>query len=79
MSPSRAADITRLGEAIYKRHKDELEKAHRGQYVAINVLNGMYATAPTCLEAIDKAKEVCGKPFEGYVCGIGFVEFFGNV
>jgi hypothetical protein len=31
------------------------------------------------LEAIDKTKEMCRDSFVGYLRGIGFVGFFGNV
>jgi hypothetical protein len=73
------ADAVERGEAIYRDNKDQLEAYYRGQYVAINILNGRFALGQSGLEAIDNAKKSCGSPFVGYLRGIGFVEFFGNV
>ena len=72
-------DIVERGEAIYKSHAQELEGLHRGQYVAINVFNGKFAIGNSSRDAIDNAKKICGVPFAGYLRGIGFVDFFGNV
>jgi hypothetical protein len=77
--PDRPLDIVEQGESIYECHKQELEQLYRGQYVAINVLNGQLAIGQSSLEAIHEAKKTCGVPFAGYLRGIGFVEFFGNV
>ena len=79
MRQGKYAEIVSRREAIYQQHKDELESCYRGQYVAINILDGKYAIASTGLEAIDKAKEKCDDSFVGYLRGIGFVDFFGNV
>jgi hypothetical protein len=73
------ADIVSRGEAIYQQLKNELEDSYRGQYVAINIVDGKYAIASSELEAIDKAKEMCDDSFVGYLRGIGFVDFFGSV
>jgi hypothetical protein len=79
MRQGKYADIVSRGEAIYQQHKDELESSYRGQYVAINILDGKYAIAATGLEAIDKVRKICGDPFVGYLRGVGFVDYFGNV
>jgi hypothetical protein len=73
------ADIVSRGEAIYQQLKNELEGSYRGQYVAINIVDGKYAIASSELEAIDNAKEMCDDSFVGYLRGIGFVDFFGSV
>jgi hypothetical protein len=79
MRQGRYADIVSRGEAIYQQLKDALEGSYSGQYVAINIVDGKYAIASSELEAIDKAKEACDDTFVGYLRGIGFVDFFGNV
>jgi hypothetical protein len=79
MRQGKYADIVSRGEAIYQQLKDELEGCYRGQCVAINIVDGKYAIASSELEAIDKAKEMCDDTFVGYLRGIAFVDFFGNV
>jgi hypothetical protein len=51
-----AEEIVRLGEAIYDRElKHRLEPAHRGEFVAIHVVNGDYFVDPDEDAAMDAA------------------------
>jgi hypothetical protein len=79
MRQGKYAEIVSRGETIYQQLKDELEASYRGQYVAINIVDGKYAIASSELEAIDKAKQMCDDSFVGYLRGIGFVDFFGSI
>ena len=79
MRQGKYADVVSRGDAIYQQLKEELEGSYRGQYVAINIVDGKYAIAPSELQAINKAKEMCDDSFVGYLRGIGFVDFFGRV
>lgn len=52
-----AAEIGRLGQAIYDRDlKDKLEPRRNGDFVAIHIINGDYFVAPDEMEALDAAR-----------------------
>ena len=50
-------ELVEKGEEIYKRIKDKLEPAHKGEIVAIEVKTGDYFLGKDMVEADEKARE----------------------
>lgn len=68
--PIRKHEMAEKGRAIYARIKDELEKEHKGELVAIDVDSGDYFLGKTPIEATTKGrKKYPDKSF--YVMRIG--------
>jgi len=50
-------ELVEKGEEIYKKIRDKLEPAHKGEFLAINVDTGEYWLGKTATEADKKARE----------------------
>lgn len=50
-------DLVPKGKEIYAAIKDELEKEHKGEIIAINVDTGDYFLGKSVIEAGDKGRE----------------------
>lgn len=50
-------DLVPKGKEIYAGIKDELEKEHKGEIVAINVDTGDYFLGKSVIEATDKGRQ----------------------
>lgn len=51
-------ELARLGEAIYERDiREQVEDAHRGDIVAIDVDSGTWAVGGTVLRAAERLRE----------------------
>ncbi|MDI6792965.1 MAG: hypothetical protein QME81_08885 [bacterium] len=55
--PLRKREMAEKGRAVYRRIKDELEKEHKGELVAIDVDSGDYFLGETPIEATTKGRE----------------------
>ena len=59
-------ELAELGEEIYERIREEVEKEHKGEVILIEVESGDYFIAPTLAEAYEKASKAHpGKLFYG--------------
>ena len=59
-------ELAKLGEEIYERIREEVEKEHKGEVILIEVESGDYFIAPTLAEAYEKASRAhLGKLFYG--------------
>ena len=59
-------ELAELGEEIYERIREEVEKEHKGEVILIEVESGDYFIAPTLAEAYEKASRAHpGKLFYG--------------
>jgi len=51
------AEIAQKGTQIYQKISKQIEKAHSGDFIAIEVKSGEYFLGQTQIEAIEKAKK----------------------
>jgi hypothetical protein len=65
--------ILKLGESVYLEHKNQLEKEHFGEYIAINVENSEYIINENKLTVLELAQEKWGQKLY-YVTQIGYLE-----
>jgi hypothetical protein len=64
--------LAELGEALYERLKDELEREYLGKCVLLNVEQGTYVVGEDTIDAAKKYDDEYGPETPGYFRGIGF-------
>ena len=66
-------EIARLGDEIYERDvRSQLEDAHRGEYVAIDVESGSWAIAGDARTAADQLKTQHPQAVDVWLLRIGY-------
>lgn len=66
-------EIARLGDEIYERDiRSKVEADHHGEYVAIDVSSGSWATAADLLAAADRLRTECPDAIDVWLLRIGY-------
>lgn len=65
-------ETTRLGREIYEREiKAQVESAHHGEYVAIDVGSGNWALSEDALSAANSLREQCPEALDVFLLRVG--------